>query len=227
MKIIPNPRKPWALKLARELKAFLKVSKAGRADATVCIGGDGTILYANHQNRLKGPVIGIGSKKSYICQLTKERWKEAAKILEKNKKIRIMALEARIKGRKFTAINDFVIHAKDYRVIILDVTTGKTRAVFEGDGIIASSAIGSAAYAYSAGGKKFGPAERKISVVPICPYKRAFKPAVIGERQAVRIKVLDPAAFIADGIFIKNLKKNETVQIKKGRDIMFFEGVGK
>jgi NAD kinase len=104
LKLISNPRKLWAKALAREAALLLK--RAGHsivqhgADATVCIGGDGTILYANNQKRLEGTVLGIGSIKSYICQLRRQSWKnKLARLLARKKTVRIMTLDAHV-GRK-------------------------------------------------------------------------------------------------------------------------------
>lgn len=229
LRIIPNPRKPWALKLARDLRDFLgKRHRVVRrnADATVCIGGDGTILYAYQQGRLEGAVLGIGSEKSYICQLRRDSWKRITRLLER-KQIKIMPLEAYIGKKRFSALNDFVIHATRYRVVEMAVAAGGKRASFEGDGMVASSALGSAAYAYSAGGRRLKPQERKMSLVPICPYKRAFLPRVLGKESKISITVGSDCAFIADGVFIRNLRKGEIVRIRKGKDVIFFEGVGR
>lgn len=230
LKIIANPRKPWSKALAKEVAAFVKgthsVVKRG-ADATICIGGDGTILYASHKGRIEGTVLGIGSMRSYICQTTSDAWKKhIMKILEDGKRIEAMALMASIGSERFTALNDFVIHATHYRVAELDVSYGSGKASFQGDGVIISSALGSPAYAYSAGADRFGPTERKLIVVPICPYRRAFSPQVLGEETTVEVRVGRDCAFIADGIFVRKLDAGEIVRIEKGKDITFFEGVG-
>jgi len=231
IKIIPNPEKQWAVELAKEVEHLLvryghAMEEAG-ADATICIGGDGTILYSNHMKMLEGPAIGIGSRSSYICQLMRDGWKEQLpEMLEKKKTVDVMTLEADIGGKTQTAINDFVIHSKDYRVVELEVDDRKGKYKFLGDGIIVSSPMGSASYAYSAGGAMLGPFERKISIVPICPYRRVFSPTVMGGDASIKLSAGRDCALIVDGIFLQDLRKGETVVIKKGKDITFFEGVG-
>ncbi|MBU0532256.1 NAD(+)/NADH kinase [Candidatus Micrarchaeota archaeon] len=230
IKLIPNPKKSWAVALSKELADFLtehnySVVNKG-ADTTICIGGDGTILYSNHEHFLEGPVLGIGSETSYICQITLHTWKkELLNILKNKKTVKIMTIKTIINGRTITAINDFVLHSSDYRVVKINVNFSNTTHTFSGDGIILSSAIGTAGYAYSAGGKMLKPEERKISVVPICPYRRTFLPTVLDENAAIGITINRDCAFIVDGIFVQNLK-GETISIKKGEDITFFEGVG-
>ncbi|MFH1521111.1 MAG: hypothetical protein ABID61_05690 [Candidatus Micrarchaeota archaeon] len=231
IKIIANPKKTWAKKVARELRTFLSPKHSivrNGAEATICIGGDGTILYAVHKNQINGPIIGVGGDKSYICQLDKHNWREKLLTLIDNPaREKIMTLICKSEGNTYCALNDVVVHATHYRVVEMDVTLDGRTTSFEGDGMIVSSSIGSAAYAFSAGGKKFKPTERKIVVVPICAYKRAFSPLVLGEGGKTSIKVGADCAFIIDGIFIRNLKSEEIVYVEKGSDMLFFSGVGR
>ncbi|VVC04384.1 NAD kinase [Candidatus Bilamarchaeum dharawalense] len=231
VKIIANPKKSWARRVASELKAVLAPKHSivrKDAEVTICIGGDGTILYANHKGRIEGAILGIGGDKSYICQIHHRNWRLfLLKLLDDHHREKIMTLTCKVAGKKFHVMNDVVIHATRYRVAEMDVTAGGDVHSFEGDGMIVSSAIGSAAYAYSAGGAKFKPTERKIAVVPICAYKRAFLPEVLNENGKVSIKAGADCAFIIDGIFIRNLKSGEIVNVEKGSDMIFFSGVGK
>ncbi|MFH0884766.1 MAG: hypothetical protein V1861_03580 [Candidatus Micrarchaeota archaeon] len=235
LKLIPNPKKSWAKELANELKAFLSPAHSfvrSGADATICIGGDGTILYSHYKGRLEGPVLGIGGEKSYVCQLRKDNWKGAvAALLGSPKRESISTLVCQLGQRRLVALNDAVIHAAHYRVAEMDVTIGtrdtEHKTQFEGDGMIISTALGSAAYAFSAGGEKLAPTESKLSLVPICPYKRAFSPKVLSQESRIIVTVGNDCAFIIDGIFVRRLRKGETVEIKKGPALAFFEGVGK
>jgi len=173
IKVLANPKKPWSKVLAKELKDFLRPTHRivrKNADATICIGGDGTILYNCHKGRLQGPVIGIGGDNSYICQLHRNEWRGRIRdILESDRLIKVLTLECHLGGKSYVALNDIVVHATHYRVAEIEVEAAGRKMSFEGDGIIISTALGSAAYAYSAGGEKLAPTERKISLVPICP----------------------------------------------------------
>jgi hypothetical protein len=53
-----------------------------------------------------------------------------------------------------------------------------------------------------------------------------FGPKIIPEGGFVKITVGSDCAFITDGIFVRGLKKGETVTVKKGPDMIFFKGVG-
>lgn len=230
IKLISNPNKPWAKKTTAKLAEYL--DRAGfrvvnrNADLSICLGGDGTILYANHDNQLEGVVLGIGGKKSMICQLTQDNWNRNILHMLKEAKTENRQLLFASAGKKtYTAINDFVIHSKDYRVIEMEVYIDGKHHSFEGDGAIVSSATGSYAYAYSAGGKRMKPRSKRIQVVPIAPYLRAFKPHVLPSNSTISIKADRESAFIVDGIFIKNLKAREKVTIKSGGFIKFLSKV--
>jgi len=230
IKIISNPGKDWTSKIAQDVSAFLtnntySIVETG-ADATICIGGDGTILYANHQKTVEGPILGIGTKKSYICQLERESWKDHILQVLSGPVVSIMSIKASADGKEFTALNDFAIHAKNYRVIEIAVADNDQVSVFRGDGLIVSSALGSSAYAYSAGGEQLPPEEKKIVVVPIAPYKRAFSPEVLPSDFSISISSKQECAFISDGVFVSDLPPLSKVNIEKGDDILFFAGVG-
>jgi NAD+ kinase len=136
----------------------------------------------------------------------------------------VMSLRAKINGKIIEAINDIVIHSSNYRVVRVDVQYEDKKQSFEGDGIIVCSPIGSAAYAYSAGGEKIPLSENKIGIVGICPYKKAFCPVIINADNFVKIST-SKSALIADGILISYLKPNSQIIIEKGRDIMFYRQI--
>ena len=226
VKIISNPQKQWALETAEGVVAHVKEAGLAlvdnKADATICIGGDGTILFANHQQKLDGAVIGIGGERSVICQLRKDNWQgNLAHLLKNGKTERRLALAATAGEKEYTAINDFVVHSKDYRVIWLDVEINGEKHRFEADGIIVSTPTGSYAYAYSAGGKRLNLRSRKIEIVPICPYKREFNPMVLPNTSSVTISAEREVGFVVDGIFIRDLAKDEKIIVKANGFIKF------
>ena len=229
IKLISNPTKQWAKEYEKKLRSFLKSKNhqivRRNAQATICIGGDGTILYAHHKNRLEGNILGIGSKTSYICQLSNESsFDDVSCVLDENQTMPIMTLVAIIAGKKIEAINDIVIHSSNYRVIRIGVEYNNQKHEFEADGIIVCSPIGSAAYAYSAGGEKIPLNEQKIGIVGICPYKRAFSPVSLDAKSTVKISP-SKSALVADGILIAHIKPNSLISVQKGRDIMFYRQI--
>jgi len=226
IRLITNPKKEWAKEQARQIRRVLEqsgfeIAETG-AELTICIGGDGTILYANHDGNIQGAVLGIGGDKSKICLLHKERWRSGLlQLIRQGKTEKRQMLAASFSGRKLRAINDFVLHSNDYRIIEITLWINGNRHFFEGDGLILSSATGSYAYAYSAGGKRLRPRSRRIQAVPIAPYLRAFKPHILPSSSEISISIDRDSAFIVDGIFIDEIRPGQRIVIKSGGFIKF------
>lgn len=231
VRIIANPMKPWATKTALEVKKVLRMAghdiAGSNPDATICIGGDGTILFAGYKGNLKGKILGIGSRRSYICQLHRSNWRRKLPRILKENTEKVYTLQYAAGRMKHKAINDVVIHTNDYRVLDLGISIGRKRREFSADGIIVSSAIGSSAYAYSAGGKKLCHRSKLMQIVPIAPYRRAFSPRPVSSRETIRVTPRRACALIVDGIYIKELKPNETIIIRQDGALRFFKGVGR
>lgn len=238
VKLLFNTRKEWAKNLVREISEFLRSSGfrivKTNADMTICIGGDGTILYYGNIGKINGPVLGIGSSTSHICVLRNDNWKKnLIAVLKNNKSESRLCISASVSGKNkktksthaksanIPAINDIVIHTIDYRVITIYININGVSHEFSGDGIIISTPTGSSAYAYSAGGDILDPKARLIEVVPICPYKRTISHMVLDENAEISISSNRDADLIIDGIYIKHLKEDESVKVKKGNDIDF------
>lgn len=228
IKIITNPKKPWARELSKKLKIHLIKSGYSvvqkHADVTICIGGDGTILYANFKNRIQGAIIGIGSQSSVVCQFRSDNWEEKILgVLQSANTENRLTLLCEINNRKITAINDVVIHSKDYRVIRISMKLNNVYETFEGDGVIVSTPTGSGAYAYSAGGSLLITSSTSFEVVPICAYKRTIQAQVVEESTVVKIATDRDCSLIVDGILVSKVKPGDTISVKKGKDVRFID----
>jgi NAD+ kinase len=229
VKILANTRKGWASSLSRSIESFLRsrgfsISHSS-ADATICIGGDGTIFHYAYFGKTSGSILGIGSKTSSVCQFHHEKLSMSKLIsaLNANKTEKRLTISARVNedSKSFHSINDIVIHTHDYRVITVSLKVDKKTYKFEGDGIIISTPTGSSAYCYSAGGKILPRSERRISIVPICPYKRSLKPMIVDESAEITISANRTSDFIIDGIYVGRLQPETKLHIKKGKDAEF------
>lgn len=224
-KILWNSTKKWATNLAPKTKEFLKgkgVSVVERkADFTIVIGGDGTILY--NREKLEGPVFAIGSQSSHICQCTEENWKEAlSQFLSKpNYEERIM-LDAKYKGKTHTAINDVAVLSADHRVLALSVVIGKGECLFDADGVVVSTPTGSTAYAYAAGGPVIEPTLEVFNIVPVAPDKKMFDPLVVSASNKISVSSQKPSHLIIDGGKPIVMKKGERVEIAKAKRKILF-----
>ncbi len=226
IKVLPNYNKPWAKSLAIRVKKFLRKHMfqivRQNEDIAVCIGGDGTILYANHLRKFQHTVFGIGSKTSYMCALRKDNWRKwLVHLLRNGKYENRLLLGASVKDKNYEAMNDVVIHSHDFRVITVFAEVNGKSYQFEGDGIIISTPMGSSAYAYSAGGKILKPSSRQIEIVPICPYKRTMKPFLVAPDSKITVSCDRSWTLIIDGIKIRKIGKKEKISVKVGRLIKF------
>ena len=212
--IAPNPRKRWAHSLVRELQAFLEkrgiaVTHARQhADLLITIGGDGTILHEKQNCDL--PIFGIGSKTSYVCQAQRGNWRPIlAKALARPRLEKRMLLSGTLNGKQVQdAMNDIFIRNSDYRVLEFDLRMNGKRHQFTADGVIFSTPTGSTAYAYSAGGFELPPNARKYEIVALAPYRRAFRPIAVPEKQTSTLIVHTrmPAIAVIDGQFCHGLR---------------------
>lgn len=227
VKILSNSRKEWAVSLARSLRRFLesrgfRVSDSG-ADATLLIGGDGTIFHFFHYGQTHGPLLGIGSKTSRVCQMRHETLSQKALFdaLKRKRVQKRLSISATDGERTFRSINDVVLHTHDYRVIRLFLKVNGKKYEFEGDGLIVSTPTGSSAYAYSAGGKMMKPDARRIGIVPICPYLRTLKPMEVGEKSEISVYADRDADLVIDGIYVGRIGAGRAITVKRGKDVQF------
>jgi NAD+ kinase len=224
-KILHNPKKKWAIELSKKVKAFLAQKNVAespkKADFTVIVGGDGTILY--YRSKLEGPVLGIGSDKSFICQCTRENWEEAlSAFLAKPAYEERMMLLVSIGKKKYNALNEVAILSKAHEVLTLSVDIGQDSCSFDADGVVLSTPTGSTAYAYAAGGPVIEPTLEVFSLVPVAPDKRLFDPMVISSSHTVRMSSDSDAHLVIDGEKPISLGKGEKVKVSKNSKRILF-----
>lgn len=224
-KVIWNSTKNWAVKAAEEVKAFLKENNVkvvkSRPDFTVVVGGDGTIIY--HREKLEGPVFGIGSEKSFICQATRDEWKEPlSALISKPAYEERMMLEIVHRKKKYAALNDAALMSRNHDVVTVSVAISGDEYCFDADGVVVSSPTGSTAYAYSAGGPVIEPSMEAMGIVPVAPDKRLFDPVVVGPSNKIFLSSLNPAHLVIDGKKEIKVKKGEKVRISRHRKSMKF-----
>jgi NAD+ kinase len=218
VKVIFNRTKDWARRLYPEVKAYLKDNghemRHKDCDATVVIGGDGTILY--HKKGIQGILVGIGSKRSGICQLRKENWKSGIMKILDSKPEEVSTLKTRINGKTYFAINEIVVRTRDFRAVHSMIKQNGKISRFFGDGVIICTKIGSTAYNRSV----FGPKLKKDSmcITPIAEISGNRKSIVI-DYSNIEIKTIEKACCIIDGIEIVNI--GNRIRIGKGNPILY------
>lgn len=171
-------------------------------DAIVVLGGDGSILRTVAiASRYDIPILAVNlGRLGYIAQLEKGDLARLPEILSSDFETESRAMLSVSLYRKGTAVfenlpalNDAVISkAHGHGIIEFDLYCGKEKiSCYRGDGMIASTATGSTAYAMSAGGAVIDSALRIIEVTPICAHSLKARPIVFSDKIRLSAVIYD------------------------------------
>ena len=123
------------------------------------------------------------------------------------------------------AVNDAVVaRGQHLRPIHLRASIdNQYLTTYVADGLIASTATGSTAYAMAAGGPILPPEVRNILLIPIAPHLSIDRGVVLSEGSTVSITVLSENAILSvDGQLPNNLAEDDRVDIRAGEDTLKF-----
>jgi len=192
-------------------------------DMIAAFGGDGTILRVARRH-LGLPILGLkGGRLGFLTEpldtsiITRlknneykiqERMRVSATIVEGDKSI-----------RKFTALNDVVVHGAVSRMVTLRTEVdGIFVREYSADGVIVATPTGSTAYSLSAGGPILAPTLHAILLTPLCPHKLSIRPVVVDAHERVRVDVIHARPDIrvtVDGQKETDLREGQHVIIEK------------
>uniref|UniRef100_A0A8D0AQV1 NAD(+) kinase n=1 Tax=Sander lucioperca TaxID=283035 RepID=A0A8D0AQV1_SANLU len=175
-------------------------------DLIICLGGDGTLLYASSLFQGSVPPVmafHLGSL-GFLTPFKFESYKtEVAKVFEGNAAI---TLRSRLKVKVvkdivklkdcaaseclliltlvcvcFQVLNEVVVDRgpSSYLSNVDLYLDGRLITSVQGDGVIVSTPTGSTAYAAAAGASMIHPNVPAIMVTPICPHSLSFRPIVV------------------------------------------------
>ena len=155
--------------------------KAREFDLLIAMGGDGTMLRAGHLCAPSGvPILGIMmGRLGFLMQVQRDEWPQMLERLFQGEawiEHRMMLAAEHVRGGEtlatWQALNEVVVgRGLALRAIRLEASVdGRPLTTFVCDGLIASTATGSTAYALAAGGPILPPDLRNILLVPIAPH---------------------------------------------------------
>uniref|UniRef100_A0AAX7V2A3 NAD(+) kinase n=1 Tax=Astatotilapia calliptera TaxID=8154 RepID=A0AAX7V2A3_ASTCA len=172
-------------------------------DLIICLGGDGTLLYASSLFQGSVPPVmafHLGSL-GFLTPFKFESYKtEVAKVFEGNAAI---TLRSRLKvkvpehngllphGHTNTDAGRVTLQLQVLNEVVVDrgpssylsnvdlYLDGRLITSVQGDGLIVSTPTGSTAYAAAAGASMIHPNVPAIMVTPICPHSLSFRPIVV------------------------------------------------
>jgi len=217
-KIICDSNKK-SLTVKKKLLNSLKNNFSNTADLIIVIGGDGFMLRTLKKYNGKGVVFYGINTGNYGFLLNKFSKKNIQKKIANAKMVSINPLSMIVKNnkgivKKFYAINEVYILRQSKQASYLSVIVNKKTLIKKliSDGIIISTPAGSTAYNMSVHGPILNLDSKKISIVPISPFRpRRWKGKILSENSKIRIKNLSlkkrPIIAVADNHEVKNIKK--------------------
>ncbi len=170
-------------------------------DLIFVLGGDGTMLRAS---RMYPGQILVGVNLGTVGFMSGMRPEDLESGVEKVLDGRLHVqeyrmLEVRMKGEARTAINDAVLlKEKPHQIASVEVAVnGEDLVSYQCDGLVAATPLGSTAYALSAGGPLISGDVACFVLVPIAPHSLVSRPLVLGEDQAVELRVRERGALLS------------------------------
>ena len=169
-------------------------------DLLIVAGGDGSVLRAGHLCApLNVPILGVNlGRLGFLIQIDRKEWREYFdKLLNGEAWIenRMMLHAEHVRAGdtlgEWNALNEVVVgRGQTLRPVRLSASVdGRLLTSYVADGLIASTATGSTAYALAAGGPILPPELRNILIVPIAPHLSVDRAVVLSEGANVSITV--------------------------------------
>ncbi|MFT3891898.1 MAG: NAD(+)/NADH kinase [Anaerolineales bacterium] len=216
--VMAYPRMPEAFAEAEAMAGYLKEKgidapfgslydeglrkrvKQREFDLLIMAGGDGSVLRAGHLCApLSVPILGVNlGRLGFLIQIERDEWHEYFDKLfngeawvENRMMLHAEHFRAGDLLGEWNALNEVVVgRGQTLRPVRLSASVdGRLLTSYVADGLIASTATGSTAYALAAGGPILPPELRNILIVPIAPHLSVDRAVVLAEGSAVSILV--------------------------------------
>jgi NAD+ kinase len=177
---------------------------AADSDLLLAVGGDGTVLEAMRLAEPHGiPVLGVNlGRLGYLTELEPGELGRGLDAVARGD----FSIEPQTaltvdlaRGRPLLAFNDVVVSRRRGRseaIVALHVD-GELFTRQAGDGLIISSAAGSTAYSFSAGGPILSPQLAAVLVTPLAPHAAFSRSLVVAPHERVTLAVLPGSSALA------------------------------
>ncbi len=217
LQIISDKNKK-SLKIKSFLIKKIRNEKANFSNLIIVIGGDGFMLQTLKRNKKsKKKFYGINSG-NYGFLMNKFSSEKLIKNLSKANMITISPLEMIVKNykgqiKKHIAINEVSILRQSRQAASLSIAHGSRKIIKEliSDGVLVSTPAGSTAYNLSVHGPILSLNSKKLSIVPISPFRpRRWKGKIVNDKSKIKLINLNPKkrpiSAVADNIEVRNTK---------------------
>ena len=219
-----------SLKIKSSLEKKIQSISLTKSKLIVVIGGDGFMLQTLKKfYKLKKTFYGVNSG-YYGFLMNRFSNKNFFKNLTSAKLIQIHPLEMKVRTKnnqlkKSIAINEVSILRQSRQAASLLIKSGSKQIIKKliSDGVLVSTPAGSTAYNLSVHGPILRLNSKKLSIVPISPFRpRRWKGKIVSDKSNIIIKNLNPSkrpiSAVADNIEVRNAKK---IIIRVQRKIKF------
>ena len=219
-----------SLKIKSSLEKKIQSISLTKSKLIVVIGGDGFMLQTLKKfYKLKKTFYGVNSG-HYGFLMNRFSNKNFFKNLTSAKLIQIHPLEMKVRTKnnqlkKSIAINEVSILRQSRQAASLLIKSGSKQIIKKliSDGVLVSTPAGSTAYNLSVHGPILSLNSKKLSIVPISPFRpRRWKGKIVSDKSNIIIKNLNPSkrpiSAVADNIEYRNAK---TISIKTIKKIKF------
>jgi len=207
-------------------EALRKRVRRGEFDLLIMAGGDGSVLRAGNLCASSNvPILGVNlGRIGFLIQVEIDDWREYFD--------KLLAGEAWIESRmmlhaehiragemvgNWDALNEVVVgRGQTLRPVRLSAEVDERHLTsYVADGLIASTATGSTAYALAAGGPILPPELRNILLVPIAPHLSVDRAVVLSEGSTVSIRVNSENAVLSiDGQPSITLMEDDRITVR-------------
>ena len=200
--------------------------KKNEFDMMIAVGGDGTMLRAGHLCAPCGvPILGINfGRLGFLIQIERGEWREMFERLLKGEawiEYRMMLYVQHVRAGEslgsWHALNEAVVsRGGNLRPVHLSASVdGRLLTSYVCDGLIASTATGSTAYALAVGGPILPPDLHNMLLVPIAPHLSVDRAVVLSEGASVSMMVKSENTVLSvDGQAPMPLAEDDHVDIR-------------
>jgi NAD+ kinase len=218
--------------------------RAGDFDLLIVLGGDGTMLRAGHLCGPTGvPILGINlGRFGFLIEIDRQQWRDILPRLlagdfwlERRMMLCAQHWHAGELAGQWDVLNEVVVGRGNMvrPVHLITQVDGRFLTTYVADGLIASTATGSTAYALAAGGPILPPELRNILIVAVAPHLSLDRAIVVAEGTTVTITVHtdhqaslcvdgQPPIEMADGDQVRAFASDHTVQFVRFQDPGYF-----
>ncbi|RAP51822.1 MAG: NAD(+) kinase [Methanosphaera sp. rholeuAM270] len=214
-----------------EFREFMTPIDCMTSDFVLCIGGDGTVLKAQHVlSPKKIPILSINmGTVGFLTEVEPDDIFECLDdLLSYNFFIEErVQLDVYCSGDWITVLNELVIMTSqpgkmlDLEISVDDEIVDNVRA----DGLIISTPSGSTAYAMSAGGPIVDPRVDAAVIIPICPFKLNTRPKIVPADTRITVKFNDAdkkGLAVLDGVNDKEYGYLDEIKLRKSKNFAYF-----